>query len=67
MLKLLWLQDINLKISFWCQIINFLTEKLVHMSREMLELDLQICTILTDKHKRELWENPEQVKILWSK
>ena len=47
--------------------LNFLTEKLVHMSKEMLESDLQICTILTDELKKELWENPEQVKVLWSK
>ena len=33
----------------------------------MLESDLQICTILADKLKKELWENPEQVKVLWSK
>ena len=33
----------------------------------MLKLDLQICTILTDKLKKELQENSEQVKILWSK
>ena len=33
----------------------------------MLESDLQICTISADKLKKELWENSEQVKILWSK
>ena len=44
--------------------LNFLTEKLVHMSKEMLELDLQICTILINKLRKELQENPEQVKIL---
>ena len=33
----------------------------------MLEFDLQICTISADKLKKELWENPEQVKVLWSK
>ena len=37
------------------------------MSKEMLELDLQICTILADKLKKELQENSEQVKILWDK
>ena len=66
-LELLWLQNVNLKISFWYQILNFLIEKLVHMSKEMLRSDLQICTILANKLKRELWENSEQVKILWSK
>ena len=44
-----------------------MTEKLVHMSKEMLELNLQICTILANKLKKELWKNSEQVKILWSK
>ena len=34
------------------------------MSKEMLELNLQICTILVNKLKKELWKNPEQVKIL---
>ena len=33
----------------------------------MLGSDLQICTISADKLKKKLWENPEQVKILWSK
>ena len=37
------------------------------MSREMLELNLQICTISANELKKELWENSEQVKILWSK
>ena len=66
-LKLLWLYNIDLKISFQHQMINFLTGKLVHMSKEMLGSDLQICTILINKLKQELWKNPEQVKILWSK
>ena len=38
--------------------------KLVHMSKEILGSDLQICAILTDELKKELWENSEQVKIL---
>ena len=63
-LELLWLYDINSKISFWCQTINFLTGKLVHMSKEMLELNLQICAISADELKQKLWKNPEQVKIL---
>ena len=33
----------------------------------MLRSDLQICTILVNELKKELWKNPEQVKILWSK
>ena len=37
------------------------------MSKRMLESDLQICTISADKLKKELWKNPDQVKILWSK
>ena len=37
------------------------------MSRGMLELNLQICAISVDKLKKELWENPKQVKVLWSK
>ena len=44
--------------------IDFLRGKLVHMSKEMLESDLQIYTISADKLKKELWENSEQVKIL---
>ena len=47
--------------------LDFLTEKLVHMSKKMLGSDLQICIILVNKLKKELWKNPEQVKILWSK
>ena len=34
------------------------------MSKEMLESDLQICTISANKLKKELWKNPEQVKVL---
>ena len=41
--------------------------KLVYMSKEILGLNLQICAISADKLKKELWENPEQVKVLWSK
>ena len=66
-LELLWLYDVDLKISFWCWIINFSMRKLVPMSKEMLGSDLQICTISADKLKKELQENSEQVKILWSK
>ena len=66
-LELSWLHNINLKISFWYQTINFSMRKLVHMSKEMLKLNLQICVILTNELKKVLWENSEQVKILWSK
>ena len=34
------------------------------MSKEMLGLNLQICTISADKLKQKLQKNPEQVKIL---
>ena len=44
--------------------LDFLTEKLVHMSKEILGSDLQICAISADKLKKKLWENSEQVKIL---
>ena len=37
------------------------------MSKEMLGSDLQICAILINKLKKKLWENPEQVKVLWNK
>ena len=47
--------------------INFLTGKLVHMSKRMLGSDLQICAISVNELKQELQKNPEQVKILWSK
>ena len=33
----------------------------------MLGSDLQICAISVNELKQELWKNPEQVKILWSK
>ena len=63
-LELLWLEDINSKISFWCRTIDFSTGKLVHMSKEMSESELEICTILTNDLKKKIWENLEQVKIL---
>ena len=34
-LELLWLKDINLKISFQHRMIDFSIEKLIHMSKEM--------------------------------
>ena len=63
-LELSWLEDINLKISFWCRIVDFSTGKLVYMSKEMHESELEICTILVNKLNREIQENSEQVKIL---
>ena len=66
-LELSWLEDINLKISFWCRIIDFLIRKLIHMSKEMQGSELEICTILTDDLKKKIWENSEQVKILWTR
>ena len=63
-LELLWLEDINLKISFQHRTIDFLTGKLIHMSKEMSESELEICAILTDDLKKKIWENSEQVKIL---
>ena len=47
--------------------INFSTGKLVYMSKEMLELNLQIYTISVNELKQKLQKNSEQVKILWSK
>ena len=44
-----------------------MTGKLVHMSKEILESDLQICAISVNKLKKKLWKNSEQVKVLWSK
>ena len=63
-LELSWLEDVDLKISFWCRTIDFLTGKLVHMSKEMSGSELEICTILTDDLKKKIQENSEQVKIL---
>ena len=63
-LELLWLEDIDLKISFQYRTIDFSMRKLVHMSKEMSESELEICTILTNDLKKEIWENSEQVKIL---
>ena len=66
-LELLWLKDVNSKISFWYRIIDFLTGKLIHMSKEMSESELKICAILTNDLKKKIWENSEQVKILWTR
>ena len=66
-LELLWLKDINSKISFWWRITDFSTGKLVHMSKEMSESELKICAILADNLKKKIWENSEQVKILWTR
>ena len=66
-LELLWLEDVDLKISFQHRTIDFLMEKLVHMSKEISGSGLEICAILTDNLKKEIWENSEQVKILWTR
>ena len=63
-LELLWLKDIDLKISFQYRTIDFSTGKLVQMSKEMSESELKICTILANNLKKEIQENSEQVKIL---
>ena len=63
-LELSWLEDINSKISFQHRIIDFSTEKLVYMSKEMSESELELCAILTNNLKKKIWENSEQVKIL---
>ena len=56
-LELLWLEDIDSKISFQYRTIDFSTGKLVHMSKEMSESELEICTILTNNLKKKIWEN----------
>ena len=53
-LELLWLEDVNLKISFWYRIIDFSTEKLIHMSKEMQGSELEICIILTNDLKKKI-------------
>ena len=53
-LKLLWLKDVNLKISFQYRIIDFSTEKLIHISKEMHESELEICAISADKLNRKI-------------
>ena len=37
------------------------------MNKEIHELELEICAILTDKLNKKIWENLEQVKILWTR
>ena len=44
--------------------IDFLTGKLVHMSKEIQESELEICTILANKLNKKIQENLEKVKIL---
>ena len=47
--------------------IDFLIRKLVHMSKEMWESELEICIILANNLKKKIWENSKQVKILWTR
>ena len=65
-LELSWLKEFDLNISFRRQIINFLTEKLVHMNRE-LRSEVKICAIFSDKLKKELQQNSDAVKVLWTR
>ena len=66
-LELSWLKNIDLKISFQHRMIDFSTRKLVHMSKGMSGSRLEICTISADNLKKKIQENPEQVKILWTR
>ena len=53
-LELSWLEDINSKISFWHRTIDFSTGKLVHMSKEMQESELEICIISVNKLNKKI-------------
>ena len=53
-LKLLWLEEFDSDISFKCQIIDFLTEKLVHMNKR-LGSEIKICTISLNKLNKKIW------------
>ena len=44
-----------------------MTEKLVHMSKEIQESELKICAISANNLKKKISENLEQVKILWTR
>ena len=44
--------------------IDFSIEKIVYISKEMLESDLEICIISVNKLKKKIWEYFKQVKIL---
>ena len=37
------------------------------MSKEMQGSELEICTISANNLKKKIWENSEQVKILWTR
>ena len=52
-----------LKSAFNITQLIFLTEKLVHISKE-LELALKICIISANKFEKKIQENFKQVKIL---
>ena len=52
-LKLSWLKEFNLNISFKYLIIDFLTEKLVYINKR-LESEIEICTISADKLKKKV-------------
>ena len=65
-LKLSWLEEFDSNISFRHQIINFLTEKLVHINKE-LRSEIEIYAISSDKLKKKIWQNSDQVKILWTR
>ena len=56
-----------MKISFQHWTINFSTEKLIYISKEIEESVLEICVILAIKLKKKIWENSEEVKILWTR
>ena len=37
------------------------------MNKEIKESVLKICVISVNKLKKEIWENSEEVKILWTR
>ena len=46
--------------------INFLTGKWVYINKR-LRSEVEICAISANKLKKKVWQNSDQVKVLWTR
>ena len=65
-LGLPWLEEVDPAIGFRQRTIRFSTGKPVRMGHGLGSV-MEICAISADELNKEIRENPEQVKVLWSK
>jgi hypothetical protein len=66
-LGLPWLRDVNPSINWARQTMDFSSGRRVKLSEDAPERSLKICALSSTEFKKEIQENPNDVKVLWSK